>query len=458
MLEKVLSFTDWLWSYPMLFLLVGGGIIMTILLKGFNVIKLPYILNQTIGKALKAPKEEGKVTGFQALTVALSTTLGVGNIVGVALAVAYGGPGAIFWMWVIGLVACAIKYSEVVTAMRFREKDENGEWIGGPMVYLSKGTGIKWLGPLFACVAIPILAVANTVQAASVGDTMTVLGIPKIATILVIVAIVVIIVYGGITRIVSFTEKLIPFVSILYMLGGLIIIVMNAGTLPSVFVSIFEGAFSNTAATGGFAGATFAMAARWGVARGIYTNDSGNGLSSIAHCNANVKHPVQQGMMGVFEVFFDTIVVCTVTALVVLCSGVWKTMDSSLSGAMTITAFQQHLGFAGTLIVSVSTFLFALLTIIAFVYYGEKLTQPLFGTMGRKITRFAYCVILLVGGIVSLGVLVQLLDLMNAIIISINMTGIIYMFPHVMRLTKQFFSDPEKYQDLTADSDIEIKL
>lgn len=458
MLEQVLLFTNWLWNYPMMILLVGGGIVMTILLKGVTLIKLPYILQQTIGKAFTKKDKNGKVTGLQALTAALSTTLGVGNIVGVALSIAYGGPGAIFWMWLIGFVACTIKYAEVVTAMRFREKDENGEWTGGPMVYLSKGTGIKWLSPLFALIGIPQLALANTVQVGALGDTVTTLGIPKLAAILFVVTIVVIVVYGGITRIVSFTEKMVPFVSVLYMAGGLVVVLLNAGQIPNAFVQVFEGAFTGTAAVGGFAGATVAMVIRWGVSRGIYTNDAGNGLTSIAHVNADVKHPVQQGMMAVFEVFFDTIVVCTVTALVILTTGVWKEMDQTMSGAMTAVAFQRNLGVVGNLIVTVSTLLFALLTVIVFVYYGEKMGQTLFGIKGRKVVRFLYCAVIIVSNFVSLGVLIQLLDLGNALHIILNMTGIIIMFPHVMRLTKQFFADPEKYQDLTADSDVEIEL
>ena len=440
MLAAILSFTNWLWGLPMLILLVGGGLVFTALLGGFQFVKLPYILKNTIGKAFSSKNENGKISGFQALTTALATTLGTGNIVGVALAIAYGGPGAVFWMWVVGLVASVIKYSEVTIAMKYREKNEKGEWVGGPMTYLSKGTGIKWLGALFAIVAIPQLAVASSVQASSLGDTVAALGIPKLVSTLFIVAIVVIVVYGGVTRIVSVTEKMIPFMSILYMIGGIAIIIMNLSALPGVFASIFEGAFTGTAATGGFAGASIAMAVRWGVSRGIYSNDSGNGLTSIAHCNADVNHPVQQGMWGIFEVFFDTLIVCSVTALAVLCSGVWQTMTTEQGGSMTVTAFKQNLGMVGSLVVSVSLFLFALSTVIVFVYYGEKMADALWGQLGAKITRFAYCAMLFIGSVVSLGVLIQLLDFGNAAIIIINMTGLFIMFKDVRALTKEYFS------------------
>lgn len=440
MLAAILSFTNWLWGLPMLILLVGGGLVFTALLGGFQFVKLPYILKNTIGKAFSSKNEDGKISGFQALTTALATTLGTGNIVGVALAIAYGGPGAVFWMWVVGLVASVIKYSEVTIAMKYREKNQKGEWVGGPMTYLSKGTGIKWLGTLFAIVAIPQLAVASSVQASSLGDTVAALGIPKLASTLFIVAIVVVVVYGGVTRIVQVTEKMIPFMSILYMAGGIAIIIMNIGALPSVFVSIFEGAFTGSAATGGFAGASIAMAIRWGVSRGIYSNDSGNGLTSIAHCNAHVNHPVEQGMWGIFEVFFDTLIVCTVTALAVLCSGVWQTMTTEQGGSMTVTAFKQDLGAVGSLIVSVSLFLFALSTVIVFVYYGEKMADALWGQLGAKITRLAYCAMLFIGSVVSLGVLIQLLDFGNAAIIIINMFGLCIMFKDVRALTKEYFS------------------
>lgn len=440
MLAAILSFTNWLWGLPMLILLVGGGLVFTALLGGFQFVKLPYILKNTIGKAFSSKNENGKISGFQALTTALATTLGTGNIVGVALAIAYGGPGAVFWMWVVGLVASVIKYSEVTIAMKYREKNEKGEWVGGPMTYLSKGTGIKWLGALFAIVAIPQLAVASSVQASSLGDTVAALGIPKLVSTLFIVAIVVIVVYGGVTRIVSVTEKMIPFMSILYMIGGIAIIIMNLSALPGVFASIFEGAFTGTAATGGFAGASIAMAVRWGVSRGIYSNDSGNGLTSIAHCNADVNHPVQQGMWGIFEVFFDTLIVCSVTALAVLCSGVWQTMTADQGGSMTVTAFKQNLGMVGSLVVSVSLFLFALSTVIVFVYYGEKMADALWGQLGAKITRFAYCAMLFIGSVVSLGVLIQLLDFGNAAIIIINMAGLFIMFKDVRALTKEYFS------------------
>ncbi|HWP50574.1 MAG TPA: amino acid carrier protein [Clostridia bacterium] len=440
MLAAILSFTNWLWGLPMLILLVGGGLVFTVLLGGFQFLKLPYILKNTIGKAFSDKSASGKISGYQALTTALATTLGTGNIVGVALAIAYGGPGAVFWMWLVGLVASIIKYSEVTIAMKYREKNEKGEWVGGPMTYLSKGTGIKWLGALFALVAIPQLAVASSVQASSLGDTMAALGVPKLACTLFIVAIVVVVVYGGVTRIVQVTEKMIPFMSILYMAGGIAIIIINASSLPGVFASIFAGAFTGTAATGGFGGASLAMAVRWGVSRGIYSNDSGNGLTSIAHCNAEVKHPVQQGMWGVFEVFFDTLIVCTVTALTVLCSGVWKTMSADQGGSIAVTAFKQNLGAVGSIIVSVSLFLFVLSTVIVFVYYGEKMADALWGQLGAKITRLAYCAMLFIGSVVSLGVLIQLLDFGNAMIIIINMFGLCIMFKDVRALTKEYFS------------------
>lgn len=459
MLRTILSFTDWLWGYPMLVLLGGGGLLMTILLKGFQFIHLPYILNHTIIKAFaKKGKDADKISGFQALTTALSTTLGTGNIVGVALAVAYGGPGAVFWMWIIGLVAAIIKYSEVVTALRYRFKNEKGEWTGGPMVYIPKITGLKWIGTLFSIVVVFDLALANTVQLSSVSDTLLVHGIPKLATVIVITIFVATVVYGGLKRIVYVTERMIPFMSILYMAFGLVIILMHVEALPGIILAIFKNAFTSTAVTGGFAGATVALTIRWGIARGIYSNDSGNGLTSIAHSNADVKHPVQQGLWGVFEVFFDTIIVCSVTALVVLASDVWRTMPASMGGSMTVTAFKQNLGQIGGLVVSISLILFALSTVIVFVYYAEKAAEVLWGPVGSKITRFCYIAILLVSGFTSLGVLIQLLDFSNAVIIILNMIAIFKAFPYVRLLTKDYMDNQEKYEDLKADSNVPVEL
>ncbi len=447
--NMILSIANFMWGYPMLILLVGGGIVITIGLGGIQFVKLPYILKNTIGQSFSGKSKAEGISSFQALTSALATTLGSGNIIGVAFAIAYGGPGAIFWMWMVGLIASILKYCSITLALKYRKKNEQGEYVGGPMYYLSEGTPFKWPGKLYALLLIPSLALGASVQVSSLSDTLLTLNIPKTVSALVMTALISIIVYGGITRIVKVTEKMIPIMSTIYMLGCLAVIVLNISELPAAVSSIFLGAFAGSSAAGGFGGATLAMVIRWGVSRGVYSSDAGNGSSSIAHSNSNVNHPVEQAIWGIFEVFFDTIVVCSFTAFAILTSGVWQTMGADEAGSMTAIAFEQTLGAAGNYIVSISLFLFAISTVIVFIYYGEKMAEFLFGSTGAKITRFTYCVLLFMGSVVSLGVLLQFVDFMLLLMVSLNMFGIFFMFKQVKALTKDYFGSVAAQSELS---------
>ena len=443
MLDVIFKATDWLWAYPMLIVLVGGGLYLTVQLKFMQFIKLPLILKMTIGRSFNQKGKDGKISGYQAVTAALASTLGTGNIVGVAFAIAYGGPGAIFWMWLIGIIACAIKFSEIVIAIKYRHINEMGDYVGGPMYYLSRGTPFKWLGSVFAVGAVIVLAIASAIQAGSVVDSVQFIHINRYVSTITVALIVVIVVYGGIRRIVSITEKMVPIMSLVYVIGGFAVIAINYQAIPATFASIFAHAFAPMAASGGFAGATLAMIIRWGVSRGIYSNDSGNGLTSITHSNANIKHPVQQGMWGVFEVMFSTLFVCSITAFAVLTSGIWTELPANQASSMTIRAYQMALGHSlGGGIVSFSLLLFALSTIIAFFYFGEKQTERLFGLKAAKATKFVYCGFIILGGVHGVDSLIKILDFFNAIIILVNMYGIFYMSKQVKALKEEYFADP----------------
>lgn len=448
-MEILFKFIDWLWGIPMLIILGTWGIYLTIGLKFLQFRKLPFILRHTIFKSFKEKKDDNKISGFQAVTAALASTLGTGNIVGVAFAIAFGGPGAIFWMWFVGLIACAIKYSETAIALKYREINDEGFYVGGPMYYLSKGTNIKCLGSIFAVAAIVVLAIAAAVQVGSVAETLEMMRVPLNLSVLIVVGIVGIIVYGGITRIVKVTEFMIPIMSIIYIIGGGIVIILNIHSLPEVFLSIFKGAFTSTSAVGGFSGSAIALTIRWGISRGVYSSDAGNGLSSISHSNAEVNHPIEQAMWGVFEVFFDTIIVCSFTALTILCTGVWKIIPGEKAATMTISAYQEALGHnIGGGIVSISLFLFALSTIIVFVYFGEKQAERLFGTKAAKVTKFIYLLILACGGIYGVNKLIRILDLGIAVIMIINIFGLVLMRKEIFELTEDYFSnlsEDEKY-------------
>lgn len=297
---------------------------------------------------------------------------------GTAIAIGYGGPGGVFWLWLTGLFACVIKYSEVVLGMKYRQRDKEGKWFGGPQYYLPKATGWKWIGFAYAISCAFCLFLAASAQISSVVDTVETIHIPRIVSTAVLIIAAALIVLGGLTRLLSFTEKIVPVMSVIYMAAGLVVIVLNAKELPAAFASIFQYAFTGRAAVGGFGGATLAMCIRWGVCRGVYSNDSGTGVTTITHAAADVNHPVQQGMWGIFEVFFDTIVVCSVTCLVILTTGVWQT-DASVS-TLTIAGFQKALGpVAGGFIVSLSLTLFCFTTAVAQTLFGCDQLVKIFG-------------------------------------------------------------------------------
>ncbi|MGB4376250.1 MAG: sodium:alanine symporter family protein, partial [bacterium] len=330
-MDRLMAFNDWLngivWGPYMLVLLVGTGIYLTFRNNFLQVSKFGYMWKNTIGKMLEKPEEgvEGDITPFQALATALAATIGTGNIAGVATAIATGGPGAVFWMWFSAFFGMVTKFGEVVLAVRYREKKPDGTWAGGPMYYISKGLGDKWkwLAALFAFFGVfASFGIGNMTQANSMADVLAAnFSIPHAVTGIVVLVLAGLVIVGGIKRIAQVTEKLVPIMAIFYVVGGLIILATRLSAIPEAFALIFRHAFTPTAAVGGFAGATVRKAMTLGVARGVFSNEAGLGSAPIAHATAQTDHPVRQGLWGIFEVFADTIVVCSITALSIIVTG-----------------------------------------------------------------------------------------------------------------------------------------
>lgn len=445
--DGIVSFSNWLWGIPMMLIIVGGSLIMSFSLNFFQFRHFHYIMKQTFGKMFsKADKGEGAVSPFAAATAALASSIGASNIVGVPVAIAFGGPGAVFWMWIVALIGSATKFSEVVLGIKYREKNERGEYIGGPMYYLKKGLNSPFLGGLFAfCLMIEIVPSVAT-QAASAVQTAGTLNIPSWVGGLVLAVLVGLVVYGGIKRIAQVTEKLVPFMSLLYLIGALIVIFSNPTRIFPAFGLIFKHAFTPIAAKGGFVGAGVAHAMRWGTARGVYSNEAGMGTAPIAHSTAITDHPVRQGFWGIFEVVVDTLIVCTVTALLVLTTGLYEVVPAAEAGSMPAMAFQQVFGNTlGGGIVTLAMFLFTLSTIIVIAFYGETQAEYLFGPTFGKVMRFVYLVAIFLGTYGGLEFLYNFLDILLASICIPNIIGIILLRNEVKDLKNDFFNNPEYY-------------
>ena len=428
------------WGPPILILIVGSGLFLSIMTKFFSITKLGYILKNTFLKMFsKEQKGEGEVTAFQAVATALAATVGTGNIAGVATAIASGGPGAVFWMWLAAVFGMTTKFSEVVLAVHFREKTEDGRYVGGPMYFIKNGLGWGWLATIFAVFGtLASFGIGNMTQSNSVALAMEgSFKVPPIATGIILAIITALVIVGGIKRIGAFTEKLVPFMAAIYIVGGLVIIFRNASEIPAAFATIFADAFTGRAAVGGFAGATMSNAIRYGVARGVFTNEAGLGSAPIAHAAATTDHPVRQGLWGVFEVFVDTIIICSITALAIVTTGAW---ESGQSGAvLTTLAFDTALK-GGGYIVSVGLVLFAYSTIIGWEYYGERCLEYLAGTKPILAYRMIWIVFIVVGAVGGLEFMWSLADTLNGMMAIPNLIGVLFLSGTVFKLTKEFFA------------------
>lgn len=442
-LSNVLStISGWVWGPVMLILLLGTGVYLTFGLRGIPQRKLIYGFSMMFA-GRKETTQPGDITPFQALATALAATVGTGNIAGVATAIHLGGPGAVFWMWVTAIVGMATKYAEAVLAVRYRETNAEGNYVGGPMYYIRNGLGAnwKWLAVAFALFGtIAAFGIGNTVQSNSVSQVFReTLSIPSWLTGLVLAAGVFAVIIGGVKRLARVTEKLVPVMAIIYVLGALLVLVLNAEAVPGAIGLIFEDAFTGTAATGGFAGAGIIMAIRFGVARGIFSNEAGLGSAPIAHAAARTDSPVRQGVVGMLGTFIDTIVVCTMTALVIVATGAWS---SGVTGAqLSSEAFTLGMPGPGGWIVSFGLVIFAFSTMLAWSYYGERTAEYLFGSRIITPYRVLWVIAVFVGAIAQLDFVWLVADVMNALMAIPNLIALILLGPVVFKLTRDYFNE-----------------
>ena len=439
------------WGPVMLLLLVGTGILLTFRAGFPQILKFGTIMKNTVG-TLFGPdahkKDEAGISPYQAVATALASTVGTGNITGVATAIVAGGPGAVFWMWISALFGTMTKFAEVTLAVKFRQKNERGEWVGGPMYYMENGLNMKWLGVIFACLAtLASFGIGNMTQSNSIASALNnTVGVPTWITGLVVAAIVGVVILGGIKRIAQVTEKLVPLMGALYVILGIITIVMNIDKLPGAFAIIFECAFNPQAAMGGVLGYTIMNAIRFGFARGVFSNEAGLGSAPIAHAAANTDNPVKQGMWGAFEVIFDTFIICTITSLVVVMSGMWMPGTGLDGAALSIAAFQNTLGGVGAAGVTVGTVLFALSTLLGWSYYGEKSIEYLFKTkdwvgyvkLGYKVV---FIVAAFVGSIGGLQLIWAIADTLNGLMAIPNLIALLLLSGTVTKMVKDYFKE-----------------
>jgi len=426
------------WGPPMLILLVGTGVWLTFALRGLQLRKLGYALYLALIKRKEETDEPGDITHFQALMTALSATVGTGNIAGVATAIAVGGPGALFWMWVTGLVGMATKYAEAVLAVKYRVVDENGEMSGGPMYYIAKGLKMPWLGAVFACFAsVAAFGIGNMVQSNSIADAVhATYNISPLVTGIILMVCIAAVILGGIKKIGQVTGFFVPIMIVFYMAGAAYIIIANIAEVPAALALIIEQAFNPTAAVGGFAGATIMLCIRMGVARGVFSNESGLGSAPIAAAAAQTKQPVTQALVSMTQTFIDTLVVCTMTGLVLILTGVWT---SGATGAeLTTIAFAAGMP-GGAHVVTIGLVLFAYSTILGWSYYGEKSIEYLLGVKAVMPYRLLFICFVGVGAVAKLSLVWNISDTLNGLMAIPNLVGLLLLTPVVVSETKQYF-------------------
>jgi len=458
--NKILN--DFIWGVPAIVCIVGVGLYLAIRTKGIQIQKFGHAMRETIGKIFhRSDAAHGAITPFQAVCTALAATVGTGNIAGVAGAIAIGGPGAVFWMWVSALLGMGTKFAEVTLAVHFRERNPKGDYVGGPMYYIKNGLGKKWMWLAYLYAAFGVCAVFGTGNATQVNtitaaiDTALInynlLDPTNAATCNLIIGIVIavivgLVLLGGVKRIGKVSEKLVPFMALLYILLAIGLIIMNINRVPAVFISIIRGAFNPEAVTGGIVGSFF-ISMKNGVSRGIFSNEAGLGTGSIAHACADTDKPVKQGMFGIFEVFMDTIVICTLTALVILLSGVNITFGKAAGAELTISGFTSVYGNWVSIFTAVAMCCFAFSTIIGWGLYGARCAEFLFGSKILVVFYIAYSLVSIVGATVDLGLIWGVSDTFNGFMTIPNLIGVFLLAPVVVRLIKEHFSDPHKLKD-----------
>ena len=444
-MNRIMRFTDWLWGYPIIILLLITSIFLTIYLNFVQFKHFIYILKQTFGRFNKEAKGEGTITPKQALTSALSSTVGAANIVGVPTAIMMGGPGALFWMLVIAFLGMALKFSENVLGIAYREKNKKGEFVGGPTYYMYKGFKNKKLGKTFAYVFAFIFMVEIIASVMVQGNSVTAnikdsFHINPLISGIVIAMLTALVVIGGVKSIANVTEKLVPIMVGLYLILGFIIIVINFQAIPGTIGLIFKEAFYPTSVAGGGIGAALASTMRWGFARGVYSNEAGLGSSPIAQAAAKTDHPVRQAFWGIAEIIVDTVLICTTTGLVVLLSGVWKEGGAKAhSSALTARAYHEVFGSWGSTLITLSMFFFVFSTLIVVIFYGSRMAEFLFGIPGGWALRGIYTIAIILGAIGVGKQLWDLLDLALACLLIPNVIAVLILSPKVKQLYQDFF-------------------
>ena len=458
MLEMIKNINDivngLVWGVPAMVCIIGVGVLMSVRTKFIQFRKFPYAMKATLGKIFKKSEAgHGSITPFQAVCTALAATVGTGNIAGVAGAIAIGGPGAVFWMWISALLGMCTKFAEVTLAVHFRERNEHGDYVGGPMYYIKNGLSKKWhfLAVLYAGFAVltvfgtgnatqvntittaidSALLNYNVIDASSVGTVNLILGI-------VITIVVGMVLLGGIKRIARVTERLVPFMAVLYVILGVGVIALNAERVPGVFYSIFYGAFNPSAITGGVVGSLF-VSMQKGVSRGIFSNEAGLGTGSIAHATADTKDPVEQGVFGIFEVFADTIIICTLTALTILCSGVPIEFGAAAGAELTISGFTATYGSWVSIFTAVAMVCFAFSTILGWGLYGARCMEFLGSAKFIKPFMVVYSLMGIVGATMDLGLLWSIADTFNGLMAIPNLIALFLLSGTVVKLVKEKF-------------------
>ena len=464
--SRVISFIyDNILSISMLVLLISTGIFLTVKTGFFQFRRFGYVMKNTVGGLFNKnlhEKDTKNVSPFQAVTTALAGTIGTGSIAGVATALFAGGPGAIFWMWISALLGLVTKYSEIVLSLKYREKNEAGAWTGGPMYYIKNGLGLKWLAAVFAVFAmIACIGTGNATQSNSIAGVIdTTFNVDPWITGIVLTVITGAVILGGVKRIASVNEKLVPVMAVFFILASVFALFFNASSIPYAFGLIFKEAFNFKAAFGGVAGYGILSAMRYGVGRGVFTNEAGLGSAPIAHSASSTKDPVKQGLWGAFEVFITTIVICTMSSLVVLTSDIYLTAfttgtDPIYNGAvLSAAAFGEALPYVGDAVVSVATVFFALSTILGWAYYGEVSATYLFKSHEKRavlVYRIIYIAFVFIGAVAEIGIVWLIADCFNALMALPNLIALIALSGVVVKTTREHFNKARNSNENATD-------
>jgi len=450
-MEIVNNFFNWLngivWGVPMIVLILGTGLYLQIRLGFMPLYKIVYGFRMIWKSRTPGSNAEGEITPYAALMTALSATIGTGNIAGVATAIAVGGPGALFWMWMTAFVGMATKYSEVVLAVKFRDVDDKGEHAGGPMFAIKNGLGKHWhwLGTAFAIFGgLAGFGIGNMVQANGIASAIhNAFGIETWITGVALTVLTGLVILGGIKRIGAVAEWIVPFMAIFYIVCVAIILIVFAGNIPSALATVFSDAFTGTAATGGFVGSTIMLAMQRGVARGIFSNEAGLGTAGIAQAAGSTSNPVFSGVIGMMGTFIDTIIVCTMTGLAIMVTGVWTSGETG--AVLSSAAFEAAMPGFGAYLLAISLALFAFTTILGWAYYSEKCWEFLVGTISEKPFRVLWTIAVFFGATLSLDFAWLVADTLNALMAIPNLISLLLLSPVIVKLTREYFADPANH-------------